>query len=359
MTIIHVAISLLPVVFFLAVLILIDSYKLVRARWVLFALLAGAIAAGFSYFTNTWLLSFGIDDKIFSRYPVPAVEEFYKAAFVAYLVAANRVGFTVDAAIQGFAVGAGFAVIENIYYHTELGEATLRIWMIRGLGTAIMHGGTMAVFAILAKSFRDRRKASKVTPYLIAYAAAFILHSSFNHFFLPAELGTIVQLLVFSLVITVLFQESEKLTRSWLGTGFDTDQELLRSIITGEVSDTHVGEYLSMLKRKFDGPIVVDMLCLVRIRVELSVRAKGIMMMRKAGFKVAPDPDTRYKFAEMKYLEKSIGRVGLIAIEPVHQWTRRDLWQLNVIDVSGSSVDTGGRKSGSTQASQSDDTASS
>lgn len=359
MTIVHVAVSLLPVVFFLAILILIDSYKLVRPRWVLFALIAGSIAAGFSYFTNTWVQSFEIDQQIFHRYLAPSVEEFFKAAFVTYLVVANRVGFTVDAAIQGFAVGAGFAVIENVYYLTELGDATLRVWVIRGLGTAIMHGGSMAVFAILAKSFRDRKNRSQITPYLFAYAAAFVLHSSFNHFILPAELVTIIQLLVFSLIIAVLFQESEKLTRSWLGTGFDTDQELLRTIISGEVSDTHVGEYLSMLKRKFDGPIVVDMLCLVRIRVELSVRAKGILMMRKAGFKVAPDPDTRYKFAEMKYLEKSIGRVGLIAIEPVHLWTRRDLWQLNVIDVSGSSTDAHARKSRSTHVSQSDETASS
>lgn len=359
MTILHFAISLLPVVFFLSILILIDSYKLVRPRWVVFALLAGAVAAGLSYVTNTWIQSFEVDTQIFYRYLAPSVEEFYKAAFVAYLVAANRVGFTVDAAIQGFAVGAGFAVIENIYYLTELGDASSRVWMIRGLGTAIMHGGSMAVFAILAKTFRDRKNHSKITPYLLAYAAAFVLHSSFNHFILPAEIITVVQLLVFSLIITVLFQESEKLTRSWLGTGFDTDQELLRTIISGEVSRTHVGEYLSMLKRNFDGPIVVDMLCLVRIRVELSVRAKGILMMRKAGFKVAPDPDTRYKFAEMKYLEQSIGRVGLIAIEPIHQWTRRDLWQLNVIDTSGSSANSGARKSRLSQASQSDETASS
>ena len=84
MTIVHVAISLLPVVFFLAILILIDSYKLVRPRWVLFALIAGSIAAGFSYFTNTWVQSFEIDQQIFHRYLAPSVEEFFKAAFVTY-----------------------------------------------------------------------------------------------------------------------------------------------------------------------------------------------------------------------------------------------------------------------------------
>ncbi len=336
MLIVYVAVSLLPVVFFLAALMLLDSYKLVRARSVFLALVIGALAAGASYFANTWIFdSFGITSETLRLYPAPFVEEFLKALFVGYIVATNRVGFSVDAAIQGFAVGAGFAVIENIFWLTTH-DLSLRIWMMRGFGTAIMHGATMTVFAILAKSFRDRHKGNQIVPYLAAFLVAFVLHSAYNHVpFGRPEIGTAFQILVFPLIIFLLFQESEKRTRSWLGTGFDTDQELLKLIISGEISDTHIGEYLSALKERFDGPVVVDMLCLIRIRVELSVRAKGILMMRKAGFKVDPDPSIKSKFAEMKYLESSIGRTGLIAVEPVHKWTRRDLWQMNMLDVSG------------------------
>ena len=132
MTFIHVAVSLLPVVLFLAMLVLIDSYKLVRARWIFFALAAGGIAAIFSYLVNNGLLASGIPPDMFVRYPGPFVEEVLKAAFVFYLISANKIGFSVDAAIQGFAVGAGFAVVENISYLMELNEATLRVWMIRG-----------------------------------------------------------------------------------------------------------------------------------------------------------------------------------------------------------------------------------
>ncbi len=343
MTVIHVTVSLLPVVLFLAGLMLIDSYKLVRGRAVFLSLLVGGVAAGLSWVVNTWLVrNYGISDDQLQRYVAPFVEELFKASYITYILARNRVGFTVDAAITGFAVGAGFAVIENIYYLSDEGGASLRIWVIRGIGTAIMHGGTMAVFAILAKSFRDRMNDARIAPLVIAFTAAFLLHSVYNHFPLGPDYGAAVQVVVFPLIIASMFHESEKRTRSWLGSGFDTDQELLKSIISGDISETRIGEYLRALKERFEGPIVVDMLCLIRIRVELSLRAKGVLMMRNAGFKVQPDPMTRHKFAELKYLEESIGRTGLLAIEPVHKWTRRDLWQLNLIDVSGSDASSSG-----------------
>ena len=330
----YVAVSLLPVVLFLVVLMLLDSYKLVRPKSVILALGVGALAAIAAYYANTWMLAAtGMSSETLSRYAAPFVEEALKAGFVTYVLMSNRVGFTVDAAITGFAVGAGFAVFENVFYlmSHDLG---LRAWLIRGLGTAMMHGATMTVYAIIAKSLRERSGEAAFTPYLFAFALAYLLHSGYNHFFLPAEIGAIVQITVFPLIVTALFQDSEKRTRSWLGTGFDTDQELLKLIISGGIPGTRIGDYLSALKEHFAGTVVVDMLCLIRIRVELSVRAKGILMMREAGFAVQPDPSTRAKFSEMKYLEESIGKTGLIAIDPIHKWTSRDLWQLNMLDVS-------------------------
>lgn len=333
MAVIHIVVSLLPVVLFLAALILIDSYKLVRPRFVATALVMGATAAGIGYLVNTSILdATGMPLALFSRTLAPIVEEILKAGFVVYAVARNRVGFAVDSAITGFAVGAGFAVVENIYFLNAMPDASLRIWIVRGLGTALMHGGTMTIFALIAKSLRDR-KSSSWAAFFMALAMATILHAMYNTFFLRSPmLGTAVMIVVFPLLIVALFSESERRTRSWLGSGFDTDQELLKSILSGDIRQTRAGVYLQALKERFEGAVVVDMLCLIRIRVELSIRAKGVLMMREAGFKVKPDPKTKLKFNEMKYLEGAIGRTGLVAIEPIHNWTRRDLWQLNLIE---------------------------
>jgi len=61
---------------------------------------------------------------------------------------------------------------------------------------------------------------------------------------------------------------------------------------------------------------VVDLLCYLRIHVELAVRAKGELMMRESGFENVAGEDTCANLEEMKYLEKSIGASGKLAIKP-------------------------------------------
>jgi len=72
-------------------------------------------------------------------------------------------------------------------------------------------------------------------------------------------------------------------------------------------------------------------LCFVRLHMELALRAKGILLMRENGFEVAVDEETREKFAEMRYLEGSIGRTGLLAVQPMLRMSHKDLWQLYML----------------------------
>ena len=81
-----------------------------------------------------------------------------QGAVCRWLLRKNRVGFMVDAAISGFAVGAGFAVLENLTYIPDVSAAGLVSSAIRGLGTAMMHGGTTAIFGIVSVNLeRDSR----------------------------------------------------------------------------------------------------------------------------------------------------------------------------------------------------------
>ena len=73
------------------------------------------------------------------------------------------------------------------------------------------------------------------------------------------------------------------------------------------------------------------MVCLLRLRLELSIRAKGILLARQAGFDVPPDPDMEGRFAELRFLEHGIGRTGLLAMSPLFHFSDRDLWQYHMI----------------------------
>lgn len=324
--------ALLPVVIFLGVLLLLDSYKLVAVRAVLLTIAAGAIAALASYFVNDALLaSLAIELRTYSRYVAPFIEEFLKALVVVWLIRRHAIGFPVDAAIFGFATGTGFAVVENLYFLSVLENAHPFVWVVRGFGTAIMHGGACAIFAIIAHTTAEERQSHTPNVFLPGLAIAVIIHSVFNHFLALPVMSTIGILILLPPLFLFVFDRSEKSLKEWMAMDFDADAELLEMIGSGKLSDSRVGRYLETVRGRFKGEVVADLLCYLRLHTELSMRANGMLLMRKHGFEALPGDDEKAMLEELRYLEKSIGRTGQIAMQPFLRLSSRDLWQLYVL----------------------------
>jgi RsiW-degrading membrane proteinase PrsW (M82 family) len=321
------------VLVFLGLLRLLDSYKLVALRAILLSVLAGVLAALAGYAINVALRpALGVDFSHYSRYVAPVVEETLKALFVVYLLQQHKVGFVVDAAIHGFGIGTGFAVLENLIYLSMHPGAPPWTWVVRGFGTAIMHGGTTAIVAMVSRTLLNRTDAFRLRLVVPGLSLAVVLHSVYNHFLLQPILATAVIVLVVPLVSVVVFQQSERAARGWVGEGFDTDQELLKAVTGARVSETPLGKYIVTLRSHFAPETIVDMMCLLRLRAELAIRVKGILMMREAGFEPPPDPAVKDKLRELRYLERSIGKTGLVALHPFLQTSARDRWQLTVLE---------------------------
>jgi len=326
---IRAPLAILPIVLFLLSLIYLDSYKLVGLRTIIGAIFAGAAAAAVCYGINTWILGgLHVDAALYSRYGSPIVEEVVKSVPLIYMIRRRKVGFLVDAAIYGFAVGAGFAVLENIYYLRSMPEAALSVWMIRGFGTATMHGCATALFGIVSKLLTETRSGVGIRVFLPGLLGAMAAHSLHNHFIVPPLISTAGIMLVFPALVFLVFRKSERSLQHWLGTGFDADMELLRLINSGGLSDSRIGKYLGVLQHSFRGAVVADMLCYIRIQVELAMRAKGAFLMQGSGFPIRSDPQVREKFEELRYLERQIGRTGKQAIAPFIHTKSHDLWQL-------------------------------
>jgi len=328
----HALLGLLPVCCFLAALVLLDSYKLVPMRWVIGAIALGCGAAILSYPLNVVGLEwFDIEFGSFTRYVAPLIEEVLKATIIILLIMRNRIGFLVDAAIFGFAVGAGFAIFENLFYLQALPDTQLGTWIVRGFGTAIMHGGATAIFAIVSHTLTGQHPTKGYVALLPGFIVAVIVHSVFNHFFFAPIVNTLLILVTLPILLTIVFQQSEASVSEWLGSGFDADTELLELINSGELSASKVGLYLHSLKEKFEGPVVVDLLCYLRLYTELSIRAKGLLMMRESGFSNKTGDVTKAKLEELRFLESSIGTTGRLAIKPFLKMSQKDLWQLYML----------------------------
>ncbi len=325
--------GLLPVLCFLAALLLLDSYKLVRLRMVLAVIAGGGVAAGVSYVVSVLIMhTTGLGFAGYSHYVAPLVEESLKASVIIILIRTHRIGFLVDATVLGFAVGAGFATVENLYYLARVNNPDMVTWVVRGFGTAIMHGGVQAVFAAFAMNNTDRRGRPDVLAFLPPLALAVLAHAAFNQFDLSPIAQTIVVLATIPPLLIWVFVHSERVLRGWLGSGFDADQELLKLLDADTFSQSRVGKYLAKLRRRLPGVVVADLLCYLHLYVELSLRAKGVLMLRENDIEVLPDEDTHAKLQEMRYLERSVGRSGLRTLRPLLHIKRRHLWQLRMLD---------------------------
>jgi hypothetical protein len=237
----------------------------------------------------------------------------------------------VDAAIYGFAVGAGFALLENIIYVRVFHDNSLILWTIRGFGTAMMHGGTTAIFGIVTTSLLGRTPGHRWAAYIPGLAIAMLIHSLYNQALLPPLESMVSILIGLPVLLSLIFLQSEKSLQRWLGNKLDKDMELMQMIATGRLAETNAGLYLRSLTNTFPPQVVGDMLCLLQISLELSAIAKGDLMRREAGFPVTPDPTLPAKFKEMTFLEKSIGVAGKLAVAPLLSRSSRDLWEVYML----------------------------
>ncbi len=326
------AVSLLPVLLFVVALRVLDSFKLVRARALLLSIAVGSVVAVACLFINDALIAAGgTDTRTYSLFVAPVVEESMKALFIIGLIVARRTGFLVDAAIHGFAIGAGFAMVENLLYIVELPDTNPLLWLVRGFGTGMMHGAATSLVGIVGKTFAERVSPQRPWVYLPGLLLAILIHGVFNQFFIPAVMSTAVILVALPLLMVVVFDRSEGATRDWLGVGFDTDREVLEMLTTGDLRETRIGAYLHSMQDRFSGVILADMLNYLRLHIELAISAKGVLLMREAGFEIQPDKEVLAKFDELRYLERSIGATGKLAMHPFLHTSSRDLWQMHLL----------------------------
>jgi RsiW-degrading membrane proteinase PrsW (M82 family) len=326
-------IGLLPVLAFLGALLYMESYKLVRLHFTIRVLLGGAFTAVLAYFANGYAieaLNMGFID--YTHFVSPIIEESLKGLVVVYLFRSNRIGFLVDAAILGFAVGAGFAMAENMYYLYHAADAQIAIWVVRGFGTAVMHGGVTAIFAVIAQVLTERQTRTGLLWFIPGLLVAAILHSIFNQFPISPILSTIATLIFIPLILMLVFRKSIAVMHEWLEVDFDVNKELLETIRAGEFTQSKAGRIKKQKPEMFDGLIVADMLCYIRLYIELAMRAKGMLIAREFEMDIKVDDETKYKFKELRALEKSIGKAGFLAMRPYLDMSRRDLWQLFMLE---------------------------
>lgn len=308
-----------------------DNYKLLKPKAIYKAIGFGIIIAVICYFLNIFFMKI-IGEKILSHYIAPVLEESAKAFLPFLLIRKGKIGFLVDAVIIGFAIGSGFALVENIYYLYQISDSNILIWVFRGFGTALMHGGNTAIFSLITVYLIGLTNSKRPANYLPGLLIAVLIHSLYNHFYLPPLFNTLSQVVFLPILLMAAFSYSERGMAKWLQSGFDSDVKTLAFLKSGTFSQTKQGKYIAQFSSSFKGEIIWDLICYLRIYLELAISAKGLLLIRETGFELEPGDEVKNKFSELKYLEKSIGKSGKAVLKPFMATSQRELWQIYFLD---------------------------
>jgi RsiW-degrading membrane proteinase PrsW (M82 family) len=328
-----VLIALTPVLILVVVLHRLDSHRLLGTRFMVLTFLAGCVIAVASAVINALMLDgLGIDFTYYTRYPAPLIEESLKAAFVVYLFRTNRIGYLIDAGIIGFTIGAGFAFAENGFYLNHASDAHHGVWLVRGFGTAIMHGGATALFAIVAEVMTERHRRMNTLLYMPGLVLAFLLHSVFNHFPVSPILATVATLLIIPTILFLLFERNEASIHQFLKADFEAHRRLLNQIRHGEFSGCEAGRFLHDMKEKLSAPVAREMIEYFCLHTELVLDAERILLAREQAVTVEVGSDIREKLVRMHELEDHIGRAALLTLRQHLDFTARDMWDIHLLE---------------------------
>ena len=328
MTLVSILAALLPIAIYIYVVYRLDNFSLLSVKRLMMLVLCGMLTAVvcFGLFALTGKVLTDKASDIFN----PVMEEVVKAIPLLLLARRKKMVFFIDSVICGAAVGGGFSILENIFYMVlgdTLGVGTL---LFRGLEVALIHMGcsaSMAVFCMFAVRLSERRKANQAVRQSDVVMAVFlliispvlhVLHNAFH--FNPLTQFIIVLGLMAALLIWI-YQYDEEMIHGWLDSGLDTQVNLLKWIKEGHLGETYTGQYLMSVKKSFPPEVFFDVICYVRLHVELSVAAKSRFMLREAELALPLD-DTQKEtylsqFTEFKTLEKRLGKSAMIIVSPI------------------------------------------
>ncbi|HEY1881124.1 MAG TPA: PrsW family glutamic-type intramembrane protease [Caulobacteraceae bacterium] len=329
-----------PILIFLAVFGWLDAFKLVSRREVLLLLAGGAVLAVISYAINgRFIDAMPIGFSPFSRFVSPPIEECLKCGLIFVLFQRNRIGFVIDAAIVGVAVGAGFSVAENLIYMGQFTHANLTVWVVRGLGTAMMHAGTAALFATLGQHFTERYTRSEAERhrfeclhFLPGLGVAIVAHSLFNQFAPHPVKIMMLTLLFYPLLLFLIMIRSQHSAHKWLLTDYESHKHLLDDIAEGRLAGSPQGRFVRAMAEQFPPDIGAAMFRYIQVHTWLVAKAEEDLIDLDDGQKEDLGERVRANLEEMHALEKRIGRTGLLALSRHMHFTRNELWEIHELE---------------------------
>jgi len=304
---------------------------------VLVLLLLGGVGAIAAYPVSGRLLdALPIGFSLYSRFVAPWIEEAIKAIIMIVLFRMNRIGYKLDAVISGFAIGAGFSVVENIIYLTIFPNYATGTWLVRGFGTAIMHGTTLAILAAIAHEFAERETRAAAGDFdfsllwfLPGYGVAVALHTAFNQFPDRPLIAMLGAVLVAPIALIGILSFGTAEAERWLKAEYSDHKAQLEALRAGRWPDGSAGKKIAALAERLDAQAATRIRRYWELQAWLVAEAEETMIEEAEGDAVFDPAQVHAAIAELDGLRRALGRSTYAALQALLPFSRNDYWEVN------------------------------
>ncbi|HUG46461.1 MAG TPA: PrsW family glutamic-type intramembrane protease [Sphingomicrobium sp.] len=333
----HWVVALVPVLILLAVFVWIDAFALMKFKEILILLVLGGFAAIASYpISGGFIDTLPIGFSGYSRFVAPWIEEGIKGLIVVGLFWFNRIGYKLDAVISGFAIGAGFSVVENIIYLTVFPGYGTGTWLVRGLGTAVMHGTVLAIFAAIAHELAERETRESAGEFdfnllwfLPGFLAAVALHLAFNQFPDQPMLAMLASAIFAPIVLMAIFSFGTAEAGRWLQAEYAAHKAQLEALQRGDWPDIPQSRKIAALADRMGGEGAKRIRRYWELQTWLVVEAEETMIEEAAGDAEFDEEQVRAAFAELDGLRRALGKSTFAALKELLPFSRNDYWEVS------------------------------
>ena len=266
-----------------------DFYATGNSKFLVASGIWGIIAYLLAAQINPLLISMGIADyNSLVRFYAPISEEILKVIIIIFFIRQADFTYFVDGAIFGFAVGIGFAIIENFEYVLGSPETAVMQAVGRVLSTNLMHATGSGVLGIALGIARLKRTSSRNLIILSGLILAIGIHMAFNNLVTRVDSGL---LLLYAAVagfsgagfIVFVIKRGLKNEKSDIEERLNQEEGITAQEASAVQQADKMKQFLAPVAEKFGSKKVQQIEKFIRMQAKLSILRKSVASFDEIG----------------------------------------------------------------------------
>jgi RsiW-degrading membrane proteinase PrsW (M82 family) len=312
-----------------------DLYSTGAFKFVAICFGWGLIAFGLAFFTNRFLLnSAGVDWAIVVQYIAPIEEEILKGLILLFLVRRRQFTYFVDGAIYGFAIGIGFAVIENYSYLFSIDQGgQLMVAVVRVISTNLMHAAGSSIIGIAMGLSRFSRRSGKILYALAGLLVSGSLHVVFNVVSNSEFTNTLILIITISViglisfgVIVFAIRQGLKESKAWIEEKLGMADRVTAGETKAVLSLKNIDEILSPLAEQFGPEKAEHIETLLKQQARLGILRKNMDKLQDESLLADTRQEIEEVRSDMEIARQAIGSYAMVYLRGIFPEEDSQLW---------------------------------